>query len=139
MVLFHNFHYAVFVYVGSLAASLIVIYSYFWLLFVCHLALRVFYPLKSAKLFNSDHSRIIYIVEVLIVFLIGTIPSITLATVGSNYGLIEFPGVFCALNSPYRFYVIVAPVLVTNCTSGILMLLVIYRLHLISLMVYVYT
>ena len=131
------YHYVAFVYVGSLAASLIVIYSYFWLLFVCHLALKVFYPLKSAKFFNSDHSRIIYIAEILIVFLIGTIPSIILATVGSNYGVIGFPPIYCALNSTYRFYVIFTPVLVTNCASGILMLLVICRLHLVSLMVYV--
>ena len=129
-------HYILFV--GGLITSGLVIYTYFWLLYVCHLAIKVFYPLKSAKLFNSDYSRIIYITEILIVFLVGIIPSIILAAVGSNYTVIGFPPINCAINSTYRIYVIVIPVLVTNGSSVILMLLVIYRLHKVSFMVYVY-
>ena len=97
----------------------------------------MFYPLKSAKFFNSDYSRIIYITEVLIVFLIGIIPSVILAAVGSSYGVIGFPPLYCAINSTYTFYVTVIPILITNSSSVILMLLVIYRLHMVSLMVYV--
>ena len=130
------YHYIVFV--GSLITSGVTTYTYFWLLYVSHLGLKVFYPLKSAKFFNSDYSRIIYITEVLIVFLIGTIPSIILAAVGSNYTVIGFPPTYCAINSTYRIYVTVFPLLITNCTSVILMLLVIYRLHMVSLIVYVY-
>ena len=131
--------YIIIIFVGILTTSAIVIYTYFWLLYVCHLALKVFYPMKSVRFFNSDHSRIIYIAEILIILLIGTVPSIIVATVGSNYGTIGFPVIYCAINSTYRIYVIVLPVLVTNGASVILMLLVIYRLHLVSLMVYVYT
>ena len=97
----------------------------------------MFYPLKSAKLFNSDYSRIIYITEVLIVFLIGIIPSVILAAVGSSYTVIGFPPLYCAINSTFRFYVTVIPILTTNSSGLILMLLVIYRLHMVSLMVYV--
>ena len=97
----------------------------------------MFYPLKSAKLFNSDYSRIIYITEVLIVFLIGIIPSVILAAVRSVYGINGFPPLYCPINSTYRFYMIVIPILITNGSGIILMLLVIYRLHMVSLMVYV--
>ena len=99
----------------------------------------MFYPLKSDKLFNSDYSRIIYITEVLIVFLIGIIPSIMLATVGSNYRIIGFPPIYCGLDLTYRIYVLVFPVLITNSAMIILMLLVVYRLHMVSLMVYACT
>ena len=98
----------------------------------------MFYPLKSAKFFNSDYSRIIYITEVLIVFLIGIIPSVILATVGSGYGVNGFPSLYCIVNSTYRFYVMIIPTLITNGSGIILMLLVIYRLHVVSLMVYMY-
>ena len=97
----------------------------------------MFYPLKSAKLFNSDYSRIIYITEVSIVFLIGIILSVILAAVGSGYGVNGFPPLYCVINSTYRFYVKIIPTVITNGSGIILMLLVIYRLHMVSLMVYV--
>ena len=124
------------VFVGVLIVSGVVLYCYFWLLFVCHLALKVFFPLKSDKLFNSDHSTIFYIAEVIIIFLIGTIPSIVFASVGSNYRVIGFPPIFCALDSTYRIYAMVGPILITNGASVILMLLVIYKLHMVSLIVH---
>ena len=98
----------------------------------------MFYPLKSAKLFNSDYSRIIYITKVLIGLLIGIIPSVVLAAIGSGHTVIGFPPIYCGTNSTYRFYVTVIPILITNGSSVTLMLLIIYRLHMVSLMVYVY-
>ena len=97
----------------------------------------MFYPLKSAKLFNSDHSRIIFIAEVLIIFLIGTVPSIILATVGSNYRVIGFPPIYCGIGLTYRIYVLVIPSMVTNSAIVILMLLIVYNLHTVSFMVFV--
>ena len=119
---------------GTLVISGIVLYSYFWLLFVCHLALKVFYPLKSAKFIDSNYSKKIYIAEVLILFLIGTVPSIVLAA-GSNYRLIGFPPIYCGADSAFQFYVIILPVLISNCANMMLMLFVIYRLHMVSLIV----
>ena len=127
------------IFVGSLTVTGVVLYAYFWLLYVCHLALKVFYPLKSAKIFNSDHSRIICIAAILIIFLIGTVPSIILATVGSNYRIIGFPPIYCGIGLTYRIYVLVIPIMVTNSAIVILMLLIVYSLHTVSLMVYVYS
>ena len=110
--------------------------TYFWLLYVCHLALKVFYPLKSARLFNSDYSRIIWITEVLIVLVVGTVPSIIFAIVGSNnYTVIGFPPIFCAIGSTYRIYMLVFPVMVTNSVIVTLMILIVYKLHMVSLRV----
>ena len=109
----------------------VVIYGYFWLLYVCHLALKVFYPLKSTKLFASDYSRIIYIAEILIILIVGTLPAIVLAT-GSNYRIISFPPIFCGVDLTYRTYVLLIPVLVIDGTMMILMSLVVYRLHIVS-------
>ena len=119
-------------YIGVLIISGALLYSYFWLLYICHLALKVFYPLRSAKLFKSHHSRVIYIAEVLVVFLIATVPSIILAIIGQNYNIIGFPPTFCVIDTTYRIYVIVIPILVTSCVSIILMSLVIYRLHMVN-------
>ena len=125
--------------VGILITSGIVLFTYFWLLYVCHLALKVFYPLRSANPINSRpnyNSRIIRTVEVLIIFLIGIVPSIIFASVGSNnYAVIGFPPIFCAIDSTYRIYVLVIPVLIANGASVLLMLLVIYKLHTVSLIV----
>jgi len=118
-------------FVGSTIISGVVICGYFWLLYVCHLALKVFYPLKSAKLFKSDYSRIIYIAEILTILLIGSIPAIVLA-IGSNYRIISFPPIYCGVDSTYRIYVLFIPVLVTNGTMMILMSLVVYSLHIVS-------
>ena len=129
----------VLVFTGVLITSGVLLYTYFWLLYVCHLALKVFYPLKSAKLFDSDYSRIIYITEVTIVFLIATVPLIVLAAVGSNYTVIGFPPTFCTIGSTYRIYVVVFPVLVTTSVFVTLMLLVVYQLHMVSLRDYSYS
>jgi len=117
--------------IGSLIISGVVIYGYFWLLYVCHLALKVFYPLKSAKHFESDYRRIIYITEILIILLVGATPAIVLAT-GSNYRIISFPPIYCGVDLAYRIYVLLIPVLVTNGSMMILMSLIVYSLHIVS-------
>ena len=100
-------------------------------MYVSHLALKVFYPMRSAKLSSSEYRRIIYITEVLIALLIGIIPAIVLAA-GSNYRIISFPPIFCAGDLRYRIYVVVIPVLLTNSIMIILMLLIVHRLHTVS-------
>ena len=121
-----------FVCVGSVTISGAVIYGYLWLLFVCHLALKVFYPLKSAKLFTSNYSKIIYITGIVIILLIGALPPFVLATGSSNYRIISFPPIYCGVDSAYRIYVLVIPILISNGTMTILMSLVVYKLHMVS-------
>ena len=108
------------------------LYTYFWLLYICHLTLKVFFPLKSAKLFNSDYSRIVYITEILIGTFIATTPSIV-NTVLSNYEIIVFPPMQCGnSNRTYFFYTLLVPVITMVSACGILMSLTLYKIHLVS-------
>ena len=107
-------------------------YSLFWLLYISHLALKIFYPLKSIQLFNSDHSREIFIAEVLIICFIATAPSVV--SIGmSNIGIVTFPPIQCGnSNRMYYFYTAVFPIMIVTCISGILMILTLHKLHMVS-------
>ena len=107
-------------------------YAYFWLLYICHLALHIFYPLKSAKILNSDYKRVIYIVEFTIIFVIGTTPSIVGATL-SYYEILFFPPTQCGSNDAFRFYEIILPIMICVIACGILMLLTLYKIHVVGL------
>ena len=112
----------------------LVLYSYIWLLYILHLALKLFFPLKSAKLSNSGYSRAIYITEFLIVILIGTVPSI-ISAVHSRYRIGMFPPIHCGglIDRTYIFYTTTLPILVAVCVSLILMMLILYKVHMVSL------
>ena len=125
-------HLALYFFVGFLVVTGTLLYSYFWLLYICHLTLKVFFPLKSAKLFNSDYSRIVYITEILIGTFIATTPSIV-NTVLSNYEIIVFPPIQCGnSNRTYFFYTLLVPVITMVSACGILMSLTLYKIHLVS-------
>ena len=107
----------------------------FGTLYVVHLALKLFYPIKSDKLFKSDHSRKIFIAEVLIVFLIATVPSILIATVGPNYKIATFPPIYCGNDGIYLLILSVIPNLIIGFVGHIFVLLILYKLHRVSLTV----
>ena len=119
---------------GTIFTSGIILYGYFWTLFIAHLALKLFYPLKSDKLFKSDYSRIIFITEILIVFLIGTLPSVLTASVGQNYRIDTYPPIYCGIFGATILYVSVLPAVILGLFSNILVLMIIYKLHIVSLM-----
>ena len=114
---------------GCLVTSGFVVYAYFWLLYICHLAINIFYPLKSAKFFNS---RTIYIMELLLVFVIGTTPSIVSAGL-SNYEILLFPPTQCGNNDAIGFYEVILPTMISITICGILMLLILYKIHVVSM------
>ena len=116
---------------GCLVTSGFVMYSYFWLLYISHLALNIFYPLKSTKLFNSDYSRIIYIVEFTVIFVIGTTPSIVNAAL-SRYEISAFPPILCSSNPATRFYELILPIMICIAVFGILMLSALYKIHVVG-------
>ena len=120
-------------FVGSLNTSGKALYCCFWLLYVSHLSLKVFYPLKSVKIFNSEYKKPIYISVILFVLLIGIVPSVALATTGPNYRVNEFPPTHCVIGSTYRIYALGLPVFLSTTTMMILMSLIMYRLHTVSL------
>ena len=119
------------IYIGFVWTSGIVLYGFFWVLYILHLALKLLYPLKSVKIDRSDYSRRIHIMEILIIFVIGTTPYIVFAS-NSQYEVIIFPPFFCGYNTTYLFYGTVLPTLTIGCTGLTLMLLVLYKLHIVS-------
>ena len=119
---------------GCVISSALVLYTYYWLLFILHLGLKLFYPLKSAKLTDSEYSRTIYITEILIVFLIGVIPSVIVGVIFS-YSINTFPPLICGTFHSFFVYSTAFPFLVTTCINHIVMLLIIYRIHTVSKMV----
>ena len=121
--------------VGCLVTSGFVVYTYFWLWYICHLALNIVFPLKSAKFHNSDYRRIIIIVELLFILVIGTTPSIVSAGL-SYYEIISFPPIQCTSNGVILFYEVIIPIMICITICGILMLLTLYKLHVVSLITY---
>ena len=120
-------------------STVVRLYGYFWLLYLCHLTLKIFFPLKSAKLFKSDYKRVVYFTEILLGIFITTAPSIV-NTLLSNYGIVTFPPVFCGnSNGTYNFYTLVVPVMTTICLCGILMSLTLYNIHVVSFVMYITT
>ena len=113
-----------------------VVYSYLWNLYVVHLAIKLFFPIKSSKLFKSDHSRKIFIAEVVIVFIVGSVPSILIATVGPNYEIVTYPPIYCGNDGVSLLLVLVFPNLIVSFISHTLILLILYKLHIVSLIVY---
>ena len=114
--------------IGCLVTSGLNIHGYFWLLYIGHLALRIFYPMKSTKLFSSST---IHIVEMCTVLFIGTVPSIVSAAL-SNYEITTFPPVHCALNRADFYYEVVVPVVTSIAVSEVLMLLTLHKIHVVS-------
>ena len=111
------------------------LYAYFWLLYICHLTLKIFCPLKSAKLLNSHYKRVIYITGILTGISVTIVPSIV-NTVLYNYEIVSFPPVQCGnSNRTYHFYTVIFPLMITVCICGILMSLILYKIHVVSLMV----
>ena len=84
--------------------------------------------MKSAKLFSS---RAIHIAEILIILFVGTVPSVVSAGL-SNYEITTFPPIQCALNRVDLYYEVVVPVVTSIAISEILMLLTLYKIHVVS-------
>ena len=131
--------YYIYVYIaiseGFLILSTGLLYTYFWLLYICHLTMKIFCPLTSAKLLNPHYKRVVYITGILTGIFITIVPSIV-NTVLSNYQIITFPPMQCGnSNRTYHFYTVTIPVVTTVCVCGIMMSLTLYKIHVVSLMV----
>ena len=106
-------------------------YSIYWLLYAFHLYVKVAYP-DYAMLLDSWHrTKKFYYFEIGFFTFIGTLPYLILASL-SEFGIAYFPPFFCALSAEGNFYGIVLPTIVINCTTLIILLLVLYHVHMVS-------
>ena len=116
--------------VGFVISSGISLYSYFFAIYTFNLALKLFYPLKSAKLYNSDYSKTIFITAILTACIIATTPSIITAGL-SKYRISTLPPVFCRLKGTYFLYIVTLPVSTATYIGLILMLFALYKIHMV--------
>ena len=121
--------------VGCVVFSGLVLYTTIWLVYAIHLAFSLIFPLKLTKFSKSGYSRVVYIAEVLIVYLYGTVPSIVSAAQSRNR-MISFPPTFCDGydDQAYLFYTITLPIIVAVCINLIVMILILYKVHMVSVM-----
>ena len=110
----------------------IIIYSMFWLVYILHLYLTLIYPLKTSRINKLLTSKVTHVTEVIAVITIVTLPNIYFL-VTSQYQIVNFPPLFCAPGVNVNFYGFIFPTVVINCTSLILMLLVLHKIHSVSL------
>ena len=106
-------------------------YSVYWLLYAFHLYMKVAHP-DYSMLFDSWHrTKKLYYFEVGFFTIIGTLPYVILAGL-SEFQIVHFPPLFCALSAKIISYVIIFPTIVVNCTTVIILLLVLYHVHIVS-------
>ena len=117
--------------VGLTIMGGVVLYSTFWVLYAFHLFLKVAYPQHAMSLDNLHQRKKIYYFEVGCAFTVGALPYIILVSL-SEYRIVNFPPIFCALSPEGNFYGIVFPTLILNCTTLIILLLVLYHVHIVS-------
>ncbi|XP_065890577.1 uncharacterized protein [Dysidea avara] len=113
---------------GFILTSGVTLYCMFLLVYVFHLSLRLLYPVKSRQLDQSEYSRKIHIVEFMCVFIVGTVPYLVLAAT-SKFQITVFPPLRCGVTAAYNFYGVIVPTIFLGCTSLILMLIVLYKIH----------
>ena len=122
----YKFHFT-----GMIVFAGFVMYSVYWLLYAFHLYMKVAHPDYSI-LFDSWHrTKRFYYFEIGFFTLIGTLPYLILASL-SEFQIAQSPPVFCALSAEGNFYGIVFPTIVINCTTLIILLLVLYHVHMVS-------
>ena len=119
--------------IGCLIVFGVVLSGYFWILYIFHLVLKLVYPLKSAKLFDSDYKRAIFTVEVLSVLFIATVPSVVNAGLSKNR-ISTFPPTYCESYGAYHFYSVIIPIMTAVCVNALLMLVALYKVHVVSMM-----
>ena len=108
-----------------------VMYNVYWLLYAFHLYVKVAHSYYSI-LFDSWHrTKNFYYFEIGFFTLIGTLPYLILASF-SEFQIVHFPPLFCALSTEGNFYGSAFPSIVVNCTTLIILLLVLYHVHMVS-------
>ena len=109
-----------------------VIYSVYWLLYAFHLYVKVAQPEYSMLLDNWHRTKKFYYLEIGFVATIGIIPYIVVAGL-SEFEITQFPPQFCTISVKGSLYGMVLPTIVVNCAAVIILLLVLYHVHTVSI------
>ena len=124
-------YYTLYTYIGAVGVAGYVMYSVYWLLYAFHLYMKVAKPEYSKLLDNWNRTKKLYYFEVGFVTIIGTVPYIILAGL-SEFNISQFPPLACTFNAAGNFYGIILPTLILNCSTVIILLLVLYHVYIVS-------
>lgn len=116
---------------GFVTASTVVLYCAYWCLYIFHLLLKLVFPVWSKVVYNSPHSMKFHIIEVIGVFIVGTLPYIVFAAT-SNYMITSFPPTGCSGDAIYSFYSLIVPTVILSCCGLVMMLIILYNVHIVS-------
>ena len=117
--------------IGFVGFAGFVLYSVYWLLYAFHLYMKVAQPEYSILLDSWNRTKKFYCFEVAIFTIIVTVPYMVLAGL-SEFRMNEFAPPACSLGVAGTFYGLVLPTIVVNCTTVIILLLVLYHVNSVS-------
>ena len=83
------------------------------------------------QLEQSKHAIKFHIIEVMCAVLLGTIPYIAFA-LRQEFHIVTFPPFYCGAGPTQNFYGSILPTVVVACASLIMMVIVLYKIHIVS-------
>ena len=111
---------------------LLVLIGIFWLQHLCHLFLKIMFPIWSKKHNDMEKSVVLHVMEVSgAVFISILAPVIYLAV--SKYTVIRFPPVLCFPSRKVIFYTVCLPLCVILGSGSILFIIIFWTLVKVSL------
>ena len=115
--------------VGFFLQAGITTFLLFWSSHVLHIFISLAFPIKYHKFSREKcHSRIVYVVEIILILTLGVLPSLIIATT-SGYQFGGFPPI-CLTRSPnVLFYSAVFPVSIITIFGVCLLLGALWALH----------
>jgi len=83
------------------------------------------------QLEQSKHAKRIHTIEVICAVLLGTVPYLVFA-LQQEFHITTFPPVYCGGSAAHNFYGSILPTVVVSCASLIMMVITLYKIHVVS-------
>jgi len=116
---------------GFLVHAGIVQIMLYWLLHLIHLFLKFVFPFTIRHVDTKKWKRGFHIAEVILITVVTCIAPIYVLT-GSKYYPYGYPPNLCIPNADVTFYTVVAPTAIILCIGTCLILLMFWRLQVVS-------
>ena len=103
----------------------------YWLLHLIHLFLKFVFPFSIRRIDTKQWKRGFHVGEVILVNVVTSIAPICVLT-ASKYYPYGYPPNLCIPNASLTFYTILVPITIILCVGTCLILLMFWRLQLVS-------
>ena len=122
---------------GFLVHAGIIQIMLYWLLHLIHLFLKFVFPFTIRHVDTKKWKRGFHIAEVIFITVVTCIAPIYVLT-GSKYYPYGYPPNLCIPNADVTFYTVVAPTAIILCIGTCLILLMFWRLQVVSFYLYLW-